>query len=145
MRIVLQRVHRASVRVDGQIIARIDNGLLLLVGIAKGDEGLHVCRLADKIIHLRIFEDAAGKMNLSIDQVDGEILAVSQFTLCGNTDRGRRPSFADAAPPHEAEPLFMQFVDYIKKSGIAVQTGKFGAKMDVELINDGPVTFILTT
>lgn len=145
MRIVLQRVHRASVRVDGRIIAGIDNGLLLLVGIAKGDEGMHACRLADKIIHLRIFEDIAGKMNLSIDQVDGEILAVSQFTLCGNTDRGRRPSFTNAAPPHEAEPLFMQFVDCIKKSGVAVQTGKFGAKMDVELINDGPVTFILTT
>ncbi|MCI2425248.1 D-tyrosyl-tRNA(Tyr) deacylase [Candidatus Acetothermia bacterium] len=144
MRIVLQRVRRALVRVDSQIIARIDNGLLLLIGIAKNDDGMHAYRLADKIIHLRIFEDTEGKMNLSIDQVGGEILAVSQFTLCGNTDRGRRPSFTDAAPPHEAEPLFMQFVDYIRKKGIAVQTGKFGAKMDVELINDGPVTFILT-
>ncbi len=143
MKIVLQRVRRALVRVDSQIIASIDNGLLLLIGIAKGDDGMHVCRLADKIIHLRVFENTDGKMNLSIAQVDGEILAVSQFTLCGKTDRGRRPSFADAAPPDEAEPLFMQFVDYIKKSGIAVQTGKFGAKMDVELINDGPVTFIL--
>jgi len=145
MRIVLQRVRHASVRVDSQVIASIDTGLLLLIGISNGDNEIDARRLADKIMHLRIFADDDGKMNLSIAQVGGEILAVSQFTLCGNTDQGRRPSFTDAAPPDEAAALFMKFVNYIQQNGIAVQTGKFGANMDVELVNNGPVTFILTT
>ena len=143
MRIVLQRVHRAEVRVDQRTIASVSKGLLLLVGIGKGDDALDFGRLARKLSQLRIFEDAAGKMNLSLLDIGGEILAVSQFTLYGDTHKGRRPSFSEAAPPHEAQRLFDAFVDALKAEGVLVKTGAFGAKMAVELVNDGPVTLIL--
>ena len=142
MRIVLQRVHRAKVRVDQRTIASVSKGLLLLVGIGKGDETLDFSRLARKLCQLRIFEDAAGKMNLSLLDIGGEILAVSQFTLFGDTHKGRRPSFSEAAPPQEAQRLFDAFVDALEAEGVLAKTGAFGAKMAVELVNDGPVTLI---
>lgn len=143
MRIVLQRVDRAEVRVDRRTIAAISKGVLLLVGIGKDDEGLDLSRLAKKIVALRIFEDAAGKMNLSLQDVKGEILVVSQFTLYGDTGKGHRPSFSDAAPQKEAERLFNAFVAALGARGVSVKTGAFGAKMAVELVNAGPVTLIL--
>ena len=142
MRIVLQRVHRARVHVDRRIIASISNGLLLLVGIGKGDEGLDFGHWARKIVELRIFEDTAGKMNLSLQDTGGEILVVSQFTLYGNVHRGRRPSFSEASPPKEAERLLDTFVKALRAENIPVKTGSFGARMLVELINDGPVTLV---
>ena len=142
MRIVLQRVQRAEVRVDRRIVASISKGLLLLVGLARGDEGLDLCRLARKLVALRVFEDAAGKMNLCLPDAGGEILAVSQFTLYGDTRKGRRPSFSRAASPLEAARLFDAFVDALKAEGATVKVGVFGAKMAVELVNDGPVTLI---
>ena len=142
MRIVLQRVHRAAVRVDRRTIAAISKGFLLLVGIGREDESLDFGRLARKLVQLRIFEDTTGKMNLSLQDVGGEILAVSQFTLYGDARKGRRPSFSEAAPPQEAQRLFDAFVDALKAERISVKTGAFGAKMAVELVNDGPVTLI---
>lgn len=142
MRIVLQRVHRAGVHVDRRIIASISNGLLLLVGIGKGDEVLNLGHWARKIVQLRIFEDTAGKMNLSLQDTGGEILVVSQFTLYGNVHKGRRPSFSEAAPPQEAERLLNAFVKALRAENISVKTGSFGAKMMVELVNDGPVTLV---
>ncbi len=143
MRVVLQRVRRASVAVDGERIAQIGRGLLLLVGIAPSDRAVDLQRTARKIVDLRIFEDDAGKMNRSLRDVEGEILAVSQFTLYGDTRKGRRPSFVGAAPPEIAEPLFDGFVDAIRSEGIKIATGRFGAKMAVELINEGPVTLVI--
>ncbi|MCK4599010.1 D-tyrosyl-tRNA(Tyr) deacylase [Candidatus Bipolaricaulota bacterium] len=143
MRIVLQRVSRATVRVEQQKITSIDKGILLLIGIGKGDEVLDLLRLAQKVVELRIFEDQAGKMNRSLRDVEGEILAVSQFTLYGDTKKGRRPSFSKAASPQEAKPLFDAFISALKAKGVPVKTGVFGARMEVELVNDGPVTFIL--
>lgn len=143
MRIVLQRVSQASVTVDDRTIASIDHGLLLLVGVAAGDDRVDLGRWARKIVDLRIFEDAEGKMNRSIRDVDGAVLAVSQFTLCANLRKGRRPSFAGAAPPSEAEPIFDAFIAALRDEGVAVQTGMFGAKMAVRLENDGPVTLVL--
>lgn len=143
MRIVLQRVSRATVRVEQQKITSIDKGILLLIGIGKGDEVLDLLRLAQKVVELRIFEDQAGKMNRSLRDVEGEILAVSQFTLYGDTKKGRRPSFSKAASPQEAKPLFDAFISALKTKGVPVKTGVFGARMEVELVNDGPVTFIL--
>ena len=142
MRIVLQRVHRAEVHVNQSTIASISKGLLLLVGIGCGDEVLDFGRLARKLVQLRIFEDAAGKMNLTLKEMGGEILAVSQFTLYGDVRKGRRPSFSKAASPQEAERLFNAFVDALRGERIPVKTGVFGAKMAVELVNDGPVTLI---
>lgn len=143
MRIVLQRVSRATVRVEQRKITSIDKGIVLLIGIGKGDEVLDLPRLAQKVVDLRIFEDQAGKMNRSLRDVEGEILAVSQFTLYGDTKKGRRPSFSKAASPQEAKPLFDAFISALKAKEVPVKTGVFGARMEVELVNDGPVTFIL--
>ena len=143
MRLVVQRVRRASVDVGGRRIAEIERGLLLLVGIAPEDAGVDLEKAAGKIVDLRIFEDDAGKMNRSLRDVEGQLLAVSQFTLYGDARKGRRPSFVGAAPPEIAEPLFDAFVDAIRGQGVRVETGRFGAKMAVELVNDGPVTLLL--
>ena len=143
MRVVLQRVSHASVDVDGKRIAEIGSGLLLLVGIATGDSDIDFVRTAKKIVDLRIFEDEEHKMNRSLRDTGGAVLAVSQFTLYANTSKGRRPSFADAASPELAEPLFEAFVRALRAEGLNVLTGEFGAKMAVELENDGPVTLIL--
>ncbi|MFC2078552.1 D-aminoacyl-tRNA deacylase [Candidatus Bipolaricaulota bacterium] len=143
MRIVLQRVSHASVNVAGTRIADIGQGLLLLVGIASGDSDVDLARTASKIVNLRIFEDEAHKMNRSLRDIEGEVLAVSQFTLYADVSKGRRPSFIDAAPPELAAPLFDAFVRALKSEGVEVQTGEFGAKMAVELENDGPVTLTL--
>lgn len=143
MKVVIQRVERAKVTVEGEVVGQIGRGLLLLVGIGKGDDEGVLRWAADKIINLRIFEDELGKMNRSLREVGGELLVVSQFTLYGDLRRGRRPSFDGAAPPEEAEPLFNRFVELLRESGLRVETGRFGAYMGVELINDGPVTLIL--
>ena len=143
MRIVLQRVACARVEVGGQTIAAIRKGLLLLVGIGRGDGAVDLEKAARRLAELRVFEDGAGKMNLSLRDAGGEILAVSQFTLYGDTRKGRRPGFTDAAGPHVAEPIFDAFVQALRGEGIPVQTGRFGAKMSVKLVNDGPVTFVL--
>jgi D-aminoacyl-tRNA deacylase len=143
MRIVLQRVAHASVEVDGECIADIDQGLLLLVGIAPEDSTVDLARTAKKIIDLRIFEDAEGKINRSLRDVGGAVLAVSQFTLYADISKGRRPSFVHAATPDLAEPLFDAFVDALRSENVDVQIGKFGARMAVRLENDGPVTLVL--
>ena len=143
MRVVVQRVQRASVDVDGERIAEINRGLLLLVGIAPEDVDVDLRRAAGKIVDLRIFTDDEGKMNRSLRDIGGEVLAVSQFTLYGDTRKGRRPSFVRAAAPEIAEPLFDAFVDAIRGQGVEVETGRFGAKMAVELVNDGPVTLLI--
>lgn len=143
MRIVLQRVKQAHVQVGEELASRIGAGLLLLVGVGKGDNASAVEFLAHKVLNLRVFEDEQGKMNRSVLEVGGQILAVSQFTLYGDTRKGRRPGFDAAALPEQAQPLFEQFVARLKQSGLVVQTGRFGARMQVSLVNDGPVTFIL--
>jgi len=143
VKIVLQRVKEASVEVDGEVAGRIGPGICLLVGIEKGDSEDDAQYLAKKVVELRIFPDEEGKMNLSLQDVEGEVLAVSQFTLAGSVRKGRRPSFDKAEAPEEAERLFGCFVDLIKQRGIKVETGVFQALMEVHLINDGPVTFIL--
>jgi len=143
MRIVLQRVKEASVMVDNKIVSHIQRGLCLLVGIEKGDTPADAAFLAKKTVELRIFSDAAGKMNLSVKDIDGEILAVSQFTLAGSLRKGRRPSFDKAELPEKANVIFDQFVDFIRNEGIPVGVGIFAAIMEVHLVNDGPVTFIL--
>lgn len=143
MKIVLQRVKEASVEVDGEVAGRIGPGICLLVGIEKGDSEDDAQYLAKKVIELRIFPDKEGKMNLSLQDVEGEVLAVSQFTLAGSVRKGRRPSFDKAEAPEKAERLFGCFVDLIKQRGIKVETGVFQAMMEVHLVNDGPVTFIL--
>ncbi|MCD6098458.1 D-tyrosyl-tRNA(Tyr) deacylase [bacterium] len=142
---VLQRVREAEVRVDGKSIARTGQGLLLLVGIEGKDTDSDAFYLAKKIANLRIFEDKDGKMNLSVLDVGGEILSVSNFTLAGSTKKGRRPSFATAMSPEKAEPLFERFNEYLKMEGIPVKSGIFGAKMEIQLINAGPVTFVLNS
>jgi len=143
MKIVLQRVKQASVKVKGKIVGKIDRGLCLLVGVKKGDSEQEAQYLAKKIVELRIFADKKGKMNLSLLDVQGEVLAVSQFTLAGSLRKGRRPSFDQAEEPARAESLFNYFVQLLRERGIRVETGIFGALMEVSLINDGPVTFIL--
>jgi len=143
MRIVVQRVDRASVDVEGSRVGEIGRGLLLLIGFAPDDGAVDLAKAANKIVTLRIFEDDAGKMNRSLREVGGEILAVSQFTLYADTRKGRRPSFVGAAPPGLAEPLFDAFVSALCAEGIHVETGTFGAKMTVELVNAGPVTLLL--
>lgn len=143
MKIVLQRVKWACVKVDNIIIGEIDKGLLLLVGAEKGDTEKQADYLADRCAGLRIFEDGQGKMNLSLLDISGKALVVSQFTLCGDISKGRRPSFDNAMPPSEAEPLFARFCELLKIKGVEIQTGRFGAKMAVELLNDGPVTFVM--
>ena len=143
MRIVLQRVQRASVDVDGTRVAEIGAGLLLLVGVAQGDEGVDLAKVASKLVSLRIHVDDEGKMNRSLLDVGGEVLAVSQFTLLADTRKGRRPSFLGAAPPEVAEPIFDALVRAIEAEGVRAQAGRFGAKMAVGLVNDGPVTLVL--
>ena len=143
MRIVLQRVSYASVDVEGTRIAEIGQGLLLLVGIASEDSAVDLGKTAKKIADLRIFEDVEGKMNRSLRDIGGAVLAVSQFTLYADISKGRRPSFIHAAPPELAEPLFNSFVDALRSADVDVKTGRFGAKMDVRLENDGPVTLTL--
>ncbi len=143
MKIVLQRVKEASVEVDGEAVGKIGQGICLLVGIERGDSEQDAQYLAKKVVELRIFPDKEGKMNLSLQDVEGEILAVSQFTLVGSVRKGRRPSFDKAESPEEAERLFSFFVGLIKQRGIKVETGVFQALMEVHLINDGPVTFFL--
>ena len=146
MRAVLQRVTEASVAVENTICGRIGPGLLVLLGIAKDDTLDDVKWLVNKIVHLRIFEDVLGKMNLSVHELDLELLVISQFTLYGNCLRGRRPEFLQAANPEQAKPLYEQFITLMQKqSKKPVQEGSFGAKMAVELLNDGPVTIILDT
>jgi D-tyrosyl-tRNA(Tyr) deacylase len=143
MRAVVQRVTRASVKVDGEMIGEIGNGLVVLVGIARDDTKVEAAYLVDKISHLRIFDDEEGKMNLSVKDVNGALLIVSQFTLYGDVRRGLRPSWSDAAPPEVAEPLYDFFVRQSRAAVDDVATGKFQAMMQVELINDGPVTILL--
>lgn len=143
MKILVQKVLNASVTVDGQKVSKIKNGLLLFVGVEKGDSAPQADYLAKKTANLRIFEDENNKMNLSIMDVKGEILAVSQFTLAADLSRGNRPGFDGAARPEDAKPLYEYFVKQLENYGISVQTGIFQADMKVELLNDGPCTFIL--
>ncbi len=143
MRIVLQRVERASVRVGPEEVGAIGPGLALLVGIGHGDERLDLTAAARKILDLRVFVDGDGKMNLSVRDLGFEVLAVSQFTLYGDTRKGRRPSYTQAAPPETAEPLFDEFVAALRAEGARVAVGRFGAHMAVELLNDGPVTLMV--
>ena len=143
MRAILQRVSEAQVQIDGATVGEIDHGLLVLLGVTKSDTAVQARWLADKIVSLRIFNDAEGKMNLDVAEVGGAILVVSQFTLYGDCSKGRRPSFIDAAAPETAIPLYEEFINAIKAHGIPTATGRFGAMMQVSLINDGPVTLIL--
>ncbi len=139
----VQRCSRAAVRVEDQVSGSIGRGVLLLVGLEKGDDGAGAERLAERLLALRIFEDESGKMNRSVCDVGGEILVVSQFTLTASLDRGRRPSFDRAAPPQEARALYERMVGRLRASGLRIATGSFGARMAVELVNDGPATFLL--
>lgn len=145
MRIVLQRVSRASVSVDGETVGAIGAGLLLLVGVADGDRQDEARRLALKCAELRVFSDPKGRFNLSLIDTGGEALVVSQFTLFADVRRGRRPSFAGAATPEIAQPLVDAFAEAMRTVGVRVETGRFGARMLVELVNDGPVTVVLDT
>jgi D-aminoacyl-tRNA deacylase len=145
MRAVLQRVSRARVVVADEVTGAIEQGLLVLLGVAGNDTREQAVWLADKVVHLRIFNDSDGKMNLSLLDVGGACLIVSQFTLYGDARKGRRPSFIDAAGPPVAIPLYEAFLASVKAHGVPVATGRFGADMQVELVNDGPVTLILDT
>jgi D-tyrosyl-tRNA(Tyr) deacylase len=143
MRAVIQRVTRARVSVEGEVCGQINRGLLVLLGVAKSDTQADADYLAQKISRLRIFENENAKMNLSVKDIGGGILAVSQFTLYGDVRRGRRPSFDDAAAPEAARPIYEYFVKQIRESGLVCETGRFQAAMEVELVNDGPVTILL--
>jgi D-tyrosyl-tRNA(Tyr) deacylase len=143
MRVVIQRVKEAQVKVDGKLIGQIAQGMLVFLGIARDDTQASADYLIKKITELRIFEDAQGKMNVSAQEVAGQFLVVSQFTLYGNCDKGRRPSFDEAADPVQGEELYNYFVTQLKATKAKVDTGQFRATMDVSLINDGPVTFII--
>ncbi|MBS0169667.1 MAG: D-tyrosyl-tRNA(Tyr) deacylase [Nitrospira sp.] len=143
MKAVIQRVTRASVEVEGQTVGRIGHGLLVLLGVAKGDEERDLLYVLEKLHQLRIFADEQGKMNRSLSDVGGAILLVSQFTLLGDTRKGRRPGFDQAAPPDEARTWYGQAAARLRSVGVQVETGVFGAHMQVELLNDGPVTFLL--
>ena len=143
MRVVLQRVSRASVRVRGEIVGEIGRGFLLLVGVGRGDPAADVERLADKIAGLRVFADGDGKMNLALADVNGQVLVVSQFTLYGDVRKGRRPSWTAAEDPLVAEPMVEALASELEARGLPVTRGRFGADMQVELVNDGPVTLIL--
>ena len=140
MRILLQRVSRAEVRVGDRVTGRIGRGYLLLVGLTHDDDEARLAWMAEKVVGLRLFGDADGKMNLALADVDGAVLVVSQFTLYGDAAKGRRPSFVDAARPEAAVPLYERFVALLRERGPRVETGEFGAMMEVELVNDGPVT-----
>ena len=143
MKAVIQRVTRASVHVEGKTVGQIESGLLVLLGVAKGDGGLDGRYLVEKIRTLRIFYDEQGKMNRSLADIEGSVLLVSQFTLLGRMANGRRPSFDEAAPPDEAKRLYEQVVAELRDHGTHVETGIFAARMQVELLNDGPVTYVL--
>ncbi|HVN63935.1 MAG TPA: D-aminoacyl-tRNA deacylase [Candidatus Binataceae bacterium] len=143
MRAILQRVSRAEVRSGGRILGRIGLGLVVLLGVARGDSESDAAFLADQILGMRVFADAEGKMNLAIGKVGGGLIIVSQFTLLADTEAGRRPSFNGAAAPDEARRLYEYFLSLVRKSGVTVEQGEFGAMMEVEIVNDGPVTIIL--
>ncbi len=143
MRLLLQRVSRAEVRIDGKIVGKVGRGFCLLVGFTHSDGAEQVEWMADKVIGLRLFGDEEGKMNRALEDVGGELLVVSQFTLYGDARKGRRPSFIDAARPEEAEGLYELFVEKLRARGMRVETGEFGAMMEVDLVNDGPVTLWL--
>ncbi|HEB84211.1 MAG TPA: D-tyrosyl-tRNA(Tyr) deacylase [Bacteroidetes bacterium] len=143
MRVLLQRVREAAVLVEGRPVARIGPGLLLLVGIARGDGEEELRWMARKVATLRIFEDEEGRFNRSLQDTGGEVLAVSQFTLYADARKGRRPSFVDAAPPEAAEPLCRRYAELLREEGLKVSEGVFGARMQVQLVNDGPVTLML--
>ena len=143
MRAVLQRVSRAVVRCPDKPPAEIGKGIVALLGVARDDTAADAEALAEKVVNLRLFEDAAGRLNLSVREVQGEVLAVSNFTLLADARKGRRPSFAGAAPAEQAEPLYNRFVEAVRVRDVPVATGSFGAQMEVELCNDGPVTLLL--
>ncbi|WP_062049769.1 D-aminoacyl-tRNA deacylase [Bacillus sp. JCM 19034] len=143
MKVVLQRTKKAAVHIDGECVGQIQNGVVLLVGITHEDTIEDAEYLVEKITHLRIFEDENGKMNMSLKDSKGQVLSVSQFTLYGDTRKGRRPNFTDAAKPEQALELYKTFNQLLREKGLHVETGRFGAMMDVSLVNDGPVTFIL--
>ena len=143
MKVVVQRVSSADIKVESKVVGKISKGMLVLLGVSKKDTAQDADYLVDKISQLRMFEDGQGKMNLSANDVKGEFLVVSQFTLCGNCDKGRRPSFDDAAPAEKAEELYEYFVEQLRKKDFKVETGVFAAMMEVSLVNDGPVTFII--
>ena len=145
MRAVLTRVKSASVRIDGETVGKIGQGFLILLGITHDDTDAQAVKLADKLVGLRIFEDENGKMNRGLETVGGEILVVSQFTLYGNCKKGRRPDFLAAARPEVAIPLYEKFVSLCREKGFPVQTGRFGADMEVESVNDGPLTLVVDT
>ncbi len=142
MKLVIQRVSRASVRVDGELVGAIESGLLVLVGLEHDDGEGQIEKAARRIATLRVFEDDGGRMNRGLDEIGGRVLAVSQFTLAGSISKGRRPSFDGAMAGRQAEPLFDRFVELLRGHGVEVETGVFGAMMAVELVNDGPVTLI---
>jgi D-aminoacyl-tRNA deacylase len=143
VRVVLQRVSRASVTIDGQVCGAIDRGFCLLVGFTHTDTAVQVDWMAEKVAGLRLFSDGEGKMNLGLEEVGGALLVISQFTLYGDSDKGRRPSFIQAARPETAIPLYQRFVAQLRDKGLKVETGEFGAMMAVEIHNDGPVTLTL--
>jgi len=143
MKLIIQRVKHARVEVDGKEVSSIRNGLLIFIGISKEDDGTQIEWFAKKTVELRIFEDDQDKMNLSLKDIDGEILLVSQFTLYGSCNKGRRPDFLNAAHPQKAEKMYLDFAEAIKQNGINPKLGEFGKHMDITLLNDGPVTMIL--
>lgn len=145
MRAVVQRVSRAEVRVDGVVVGAVERGFLVLLGVARGDGEPEAAALADKVAALRIFEDAEGKLNLALAEVGGGVLVVSQFTLLGDARKGNRPSFLEAAPPEQGNALYQRFCAALAAKGLPVATGVFRATMQVELVNDGPVTILLDT
>jgi D-tyrosyl-tRNA(Tyr) deacylase len=143
VRVCLQRVSEASVQVDGEQVGAIGHGVLVLLGIGQQDTSHEVKQLVDKIVNLRIFADEQQKMNLSLLDVGGQMLVISQFTLWGDCRKGRRPSFVEAADPELAEPLYEEFVEEVRSRGVTAETGRFGAMMQVSLVNDGPVTLVI--
>jgi D-tyrosyl-tRNA(Tyr) deacylase len=145
MRIVVQRSRAAQVTVDGEVVGAIDRGLVVLVGVKQGDTPADAEYMAEKVAHLRVFEDENGKMNLDVRAVGGDVLSISQFTLYGDVRKGRRPNYMQAAPPDQALPLYEHFNASLREYGVRVETGRFGAMMDVTLTNDGPVTILLNS